>query len=564
MTEEELRTQQTVAEQSANQFAGPNNGSILVNPRPEPTPSQQFDIAIEAKDPKAILGVAQRHVGTDVGFAALKAADVVFKGEQEFNAMTAPIEKAGGLGTPEGNIAATKQAQKLFKQDEPRYKDALIHYLTGDTNMARAMLTGGTTTQSTVTDNDGKLIFVTKNQLGKVVDVEDALGNKLSRQEYDQRYVGRQTYENTLTYKNQDKQQQENITALKESQKVNNANASFQTEAGTKNSRIFDNIAYLRKKGIDFKAKEYADVLKFSSNSLGTADATSKGKTTLDQVQKDINNKEGKSLTKEETNQFGLAGNADIKGAGTAGGGWKWTKTGIEREDKSESKTFGQLKQAQSSENANNEITRNFQQTKNDLIKSLKFQKLDKEDQNRMLAVLEDSEQVSRKQLEMASKYDTPTFLILPSAISIEDQGAAAQVKAIQGMFNSRAMQLYGEYEKKMLADSRGIVPNPKELEAGFTRTKEYKQLLDVAKKASDDVLKEPKTEKPTTAPKATGATPPPATAPTENKPAASRPPPTEPALPKGVPKGSVRSGRVTPNGLPLWKAPDGTLHTED
>jgi hypothetical protein len=34
--------------------------------------------------------------------------------------------------------------------------------------------------------------------------------------------------------------------------------------------------------------------------------------------------------------------------------------------------------------------------------------------------------------------------------------------------------------------------------------------------------------------------------------------------LPKGVPKGSTRSGRVTTDGKPLWKAPDGSLHTED
>ena len=561
MTEEELRAQQTP------QFAGPNNGSIIVNNplvRPEPTPSQQFDIAVEAKDPKAILGVAQRNVGTDIGFAAIKAADVVVKGEQSFRDMTAPIQKAGGLGTPEGNIAATKQAQKYFQQDEPRLKDAFVHYLTGNTDMARALLTGGTTTQTTVTDNDGKLIFVTKNQLGKVVDVEDATGTKLSRQEFDQRYVGRQTYENTLTFKSQDKQQQENIAALKKSQEVNNANASFQAQAGSKYGGIFDNISYLRKKGIDFKSKEYADVLKFTSNSLGTADSTSKGKTTLDQVQKDIANKEGKSLSTEEANQFGLSGAAPVGKGTEAGGGWKWTKTGIERKDTGETKTFGQLKQEQSSENANNEITRNFQQTKNDLIKSLKFQKLDKEDQNRMLAVLEDSEQVSRKQLEVASKFDTPTFLILPSAISIEDQGAAAQVKAIQGMFNSKAMELYAIYEDKMLKASRGVAPNPKELEAGFSRTPEYKQLLEAAKKASDDVLKEPKVEKPTTAPKATGAAPPPTTATTETRTSGSRPPPAEQTLPKGVPKGSVKSGRVTPSGLPLWKAPDGSLHTED
>jgi hypothetical protein len=556
MTEEQLRTEQAVAEQSANQFAGPNNGSILVNPQPEPTSSQQFDAAVNANNPKELLGVAQRHAGTDVGFAALKAADVVLKGDQDFKDMIAPIQKAGGLGTPEGNIAATKQAQKLFKQDEPRYKDALIHYLTGDTNMARAMLTGGTTTQSTVTDNDGKLIFVTKNQLGKVVDVEDALGKKLTREEYDKRYVGRQTYENTLTYKNQELQQKDNIAALKESQKVNNANASFQAQVGSKYGEIYDNIGVLRKNGIDFSAPEYAAVLKYSSNSLGTADSLSKGKTTLDQAQKDINVKKGQALTKDEIAALGIGGKDAVLG-------WKWTERGVTTEDGSKSKTFGELKQEQSSENRNNELTRNFQQTKNDLIASEKFKKLGKEDQNRLLSVLENSEQVSRKQSEMASKYDTPTFLILPSAISIEDQGAAAQVKAIQGMFNSKAMQLYVDYEKKILAESGGIAPNPKEIEAGFTRTPEYKRLLAAAKSASDDILKEPKTNKQTETPKITEGTAPPKVTNTENKPSGSRKPP-ESILPTGIPTGSVKSGRVTPDGHALWRSPDGKLHKED
>jgi len=330
---------------------------------------------------------------------------------------------------------------------------------------------------------------------------------------------------------------------------------------------MFDKLARLRKNGFDFSPKEYANVLKFSSNSLGTADATSKGNTYLDQVQKDIANKENKTVSTEEANQFGLSGSAPAGKGVEGGGGWKWTKTGVERKDTGETKTFGDLKQKQSSDNVNNELTRNFQQTKDDLIKSERFKKLDKEDQNDLLFILDNSHQIGKKQLEVNSKYGTPTFLILPSSITSEDQAASAQVKTIQGMFNAKAMELYSGpngYEARMLKESRGIAPNPKELEVGFTRTKEYLQLLDAAKRASDDVLREPKTEKPTTKPKSTGATPPPTTATTETRTSGSRPPPAETTLPKGVPAGSTKSGRVTLDGRTLWKSPDGKLHTED
>jgi hypothetical protein len=450
MTVEELQAQQAPTGQVANPYPGPNNGSIIVNnplAKPEPTASQQFDAAVATKDPKATLAVAERHAGTDVGFAALKAADVMMKGQQEFKDMTAPIEKAGGLGTPAGNIAAAKQGQKVFQQDEPRFRDAFVHWLTGNNAMAQAMITGGSVTKTIVTDINGKLIKVSKNQLGDIVDVEDSLGNKLTQEEYDKRYVGRQKYEETLGYLNQKQQQEENIKQQKLSEKVNNANASFQAQAGSKYGEIFDNIGILRRKGIDFSSKEYADILKFSSNSLGTADSLSKGKTTLDQAQKDIAVNAGRSLTKDEMAALGIGGKDALLG-------WKWTDRGIETEDKSKKKSFGELKQEQTSENRNNELTRNFQQTKNDLITSEKFKKLKEEDQNRLLSILENSRQVSQKELEIATNFGTPTFLVLPSAISIEDQGAAAQVKAIQGMFNSKAMQLYGEYEKKMMRES--------------------------------------------------------------------------------------------------------------
>jgi hypothetical protein len=559
MTEQELQTQQAPAGQVANPYSGPNNGSIIVNnpmAKPEPTASEQFDAAVATKDPKATLAVAQRHAGTDVGFAALKASDVMLKGQREFKDMTAPIDKAGGLGTPEGNIAAAKQGQKYFQQDEPRFRDAFVHWLTGNNAMAQAMLTGGSVTKNIVTDINGKLIKVSKNQLGDIVDVEDSLGNKLTQEEYDKRYVGRQKYEDTLGYLNQKQQQEENIKKLKISQEVNNANASFQAQAGSKYGEIFDNIGILRKNGVDFSAKEYADLLKFSSNSLGTADSLSKGKTTLDQAQKDINVKKGETLTKDELAALGIGGKDALLG-------WKWTERGIRSEEAGKTKTFGELKQEQTSENRNNELTRNYQQTKNDLFASEKFKKLGKEDQNRMLAVLENSYQLSKKEAEISSTIGTPTFLVLPSSISIEDQGAAAQIKSIQGMFNSKAMQLYGEYEKKMMRESGGIAPNPKELEAGFTRTEEYKKLLETAKQLSDNVLKEPKTNRQTETPRATEGAAPPKTTATENKPSGSRQPP-ESNLPKGIPRGSVKSGRVTPKGETLWKAPDGSLHTED
>ena len=514
----------------------------VVATTPEPTPSQQFDIAVDTRDPRKAMEVATANIGTPVAVAAVKAADLMLKGEQAFQSMVGPIEKAGGLATLEGRVVASEKAKEYFKQDDPNMRDAFVHWLTGNNEMARAMITGGTVTKTIVTDNEGKLIKVAKNQLGDIVDVEDSLGRKLTREEYDKRYVGRQKWEDTLAYKNQAEQQTANIASLKESQTINNAYASAAPELESKYGEIYDDIGYLRSMGKGLGAKEYADVLKFASSSLGTADSVSKGSSTLDQANQNRSANVGKTLTTDQTFSLGLGKENKA--------GWKWTNRGIESSDGKQSISFDELKQKQSTENKNNELTQNFQQARKDLIASKKFQQLESGDQNRLLKILENSYQVGQKQLELRAKHGTPTFMVMPSSIDIEDQYGVGQAKAIQGIFNAKALQLYSAYEKKMLAASGGIAPDPKELERGFTNTREYKMLIAEAKRASDKVMEEPRrdTGEPVKFQESGGA----------------KPPPAKEKLPKGVPPGSVRTNQVTDKGEVLYKAPDGTLHTKD
>jgi hypothetical protein len=532
----------------------------VVATTPDLTPSQEFDLAVDSRSPQKAMQVAAANVGTPVAVAAVKAADLMLKGEQAFKDMIGPIEKAGGLGTPKGNIAAAEKGKELFKQDDANFRDAFVHYLTGNSEMARSMLTGGTTKAEIVTDIDGKMIKVTKNQLGTIVDAEDQLGNKLTREEYDKRYVGRQKWEDTLTFKSQEQQQTANVKSLKESQLVNNAYASAAPEFETKYAQIYDDLGYLRSMRKGLGAQEYADVLKFASKSLGTADSVSKGTVAFDQFTKNREANIGKELTEKDVASLGL----DAKAT------WKYSKEGVVNEKSGQSISTSELKNKQSSENKNNELTQNFQQARKDLIASKKFQQLEAGDQTRLLRVLENSYQVGQKQNQLSASYATPTFMIMPSSVEIEDQYGLGQAKAIQGIFNAKALQLYSAYEKKMLAASGGIAPDPKELERGFTNTKEYKTLIREAKLASDKVMDEPvisgsvdvkaggREFKESREPKA-----PPASKPSTG-PSGAKAPPAEESLPKGVPKGSVKTSQVTDKGETLYRAPDGTLHTKD
>lgn len=440
--------------------------------------AQQFDFAIESNDPKQMMVVASENIGKPVGEAAVKAADLMIKGQKSFRDMVAPIEKAGGVGTPDGNIAAAKVAQTYFKQEDPKWGQALMYYLTGNEKMGQAIITGGDISTNIVPDVNGKMIAVTKNQLGKIINAKEIGGNVLSEQEFQQRAVGRQTYENLLTFTNQKKQQEINIDSMKKSQQVNNAYASAFPELGSKYGQLYDDLEVIKKK--DLTSKEFADILRFASNSLGTADQTTKGLTILDQAQQNRSVVAGKTLTKDQTAALGLPA-----------GVWKWTNRGIESEDGKISKSFDELKQSTSSENKSSELKRNFEQTQQNLIQSEKFKRLDSVEQKRLLNALETSYQIGSKQIELSREFGTPSFLVQPSSFDIADKFTMGQVKAVQGMFNAKAMDLYQQYASDVMSKSGGLVPDPKEIEAGFTRTPQYRELLKAAQGETNRLLNE-------------------------------------------------------------------------
>lgn len=440
--------------------------------------AQQFNVVVDSQDPKQILTFAAENSGTPVGDAALKAASVVSQGHKAFAEMVAPIADAGGPQTPEGRVAASKVAQTYFKQDDPKWGQALMYYLTGNEKMGQAMITGGTQSTEIVPDINGKMIAVTKNELGKILQAKEIGGGLLSEQDYQQRAVGRQRYEDLLTFQNQKAQQEENIKALKESEKINNAYASVFPELGTKYGELYDSLEAV--KGKDLTSKEFADVLRYASQSLGASSQVSKGLTILDQAQQNKSASVGRSLTKDQTAALGLPA-----------GVWKWTNRGIESEDGKVSRTFDELKQNTSTENRASELKNSFEQTQKNLVQSEKFKRLDSIEQKKVLNALELSYQIGAKQIELSSTYGTPSFLVQPSSYDISDKYTLGQVKAVQGMFNAKAMEMYQQYAKDTLAKSNGLIPNPKALEAGFVRTPEYMNLLKAAKGETNRLLNE-------------------------------------------------------------------------
>ena len=453
----------------------------------QPTPAQQYDMAANSGNPDQMLAVAKEHLGTPVGAAAYHAANTLYRTSKEFNDLVAPIEKAGGVGTPEGRL----QLEQKFKgvKDNPDMWDVLLQYATGNKKYAMDLLTGGKVETNRVTDKNGKIIEVSTNALGKVVKARE-LGSpvEMTENEYQARGVGRQTYENTLQYINQKQINRTNIDEAKASEKKNNAWLAASPIMGANANELYNHLNDI-KKAASFAPKEYADLMKFVSNSMGIADSTSKGSTVLDQAIKDNSIYAGRAIDAKVASSLGLEG-----------GPWKWTASGAERQDGTDKKSFGELKQNTNTENKTNELNRNYQQTREALLTSATLSKLNDVDQKKFMRALDLAKELGQTQAILA-KNGVPEFLSLPSSFQAEDKLTLGQAKAVQTMFNAKVMPMYAEYYKNAMKGAENP-PNPKELEAGFQQTPEYRAALAEAKAETNRLINEkidistPKVEK--------------------------------------------------------------------
>jgi len=76
-------------------------------------PNAIADAAIENRDVQGLTQIAKDTIGTPASEVALRLAQTIEKGAADFSKMVAPIEKAGGVGTPEGRIEVANTFQTV-------------------------------------------------------------------------------------------------------------------------------------------------------------------------------------------------------------------------------------------------------------------------------------------------------------------------------------------------------------------------------------------------------------------------------------------------------------------
>jgi len=441
------------------------------------TPEQDFDKASSARSVPALLEVGKNNYGTPVGSAALGLADHLYKTSKEFDNLVAPIEKAGGVASPEGRI----EAVKIFKssQNDPTLGEVLMHYFTGNAEYARDLVTGGKVTTNTVVDKNGKMIKVWSNAFGPTRAREHGSDVDMSEIEFQDRGVGRQKYEDTLTYLGGKQLQEQNIKDWQAKiQRDSEAEQTYEGVIAPLAARMAGDLEFV--KDLDISPEEKAKIFKFTNSAYSASSSAAESASFFDQQQAQAGANAGKELTEKQIVQAGLPA-----------GLYKWTKEGVKDEKSGETFSFDHLRNQQSTSSKSNQLSNQYKQDQAALTKYLRTSGLDANTQNRVLRVFDAGKEIGQTMLKLQSEGKLPKFLAMPNTSEEGDPYALLQGKTIQLLTNQKLLQLNREYSKKAkdLAEKDGAISNPFEIEVGLTRTPEFKAAISQGMKATNDII---------------------------------------------------------------------------
>lgn len=434
---------------------------LIVEQKKPESVADKYELAVQSRDPKAMLEVAQSAFGTPVADIAINAAKNMYKSNQVFDNLVKPIEEAGGINTPEGR----KKVADTWKtvQDNPRWGSAIVEHLLGNPN-ARLQVTGGNVKTVITYDDQGNQLEEHQNELGQRVKVVDVASQReLSPQEYARLGGGRTSLENTLARKAQLENQKQNLEEFNKNLKATGAWAAASDELNTLYSQKQDMLKQLAGSGLNNEQLE--ELASFTTRQIGTSQSMSKGFSDLDQFVRARGTNVDESVKKSAN-------------AAAARLGLKLGADGSITNAKGEKVDTNALNSLQKSFNESNSAEQNYTQTQEQLAKSLVYGNLGLKEKQIFDSIIETDRRIEDKVSKLNQQYGQPTFLIVPAAMGIADQFARAEVQAIQGRFNSAAIQEFQSWKAEQLKNyPPGQVPNPSELEAAFTKTNIYKDL---------------------------------------------------------------------------------------
>jgi hypothetical protein len=423
--------------------------------------------AIKTKDPREMAVVAEQAKGTPLGEQASDALGVMQKNLQEYSPYMERIQKAGGIGTPQGNIQAVKEWQT--NADKPTFGRFLIGALAGEPNAYRHLTGGISTTKFTYGDN-GQLIKYKQDEVGDISNpVYLSNGQTVSESEWAKINAG--ALGEKLTTEKKTKEQEFNVS---ENQKENKQIQGYQAFAPII-KRFADDKQKLSQEliGSGLNADQVATYISFGKQKLANSESLSNAANKLGSLT------EGKENSLSKQDSFGL--NGVLRGFGfSVGADGKVTNR------KGETATKSELSQLQTNLNQAASKESSFDRDAEQAALGALFGPLSSRQQDNILRLRELNDSFEKKLGEMKREYGSLPFLVDTEPFSALTSPNRFSAQADVLRHNADVIEKYAanRNEQMKIFESNGQTPKAGEIMSAFTRTPAYDESENNLKKA--------------------------------------------------------------------------------
>lgn len=475
----------------------------------------KYDEAIANRDIGALKQGAKDNIDNPASGTFLRAAKIIENNQKEFGNLVTPIDKKGGMTTPEGRMEIVTQFQTTA--DRPQWGTALLKYVMGDKDGAVKQITGGDIKTKITYDNDGNQIEEKFNDLGEPLSYYDRASKRfIDKDEYAKRAGGISSWANTLYGQTEAERRKQNLeTTQKEDAQTNHWFALTKGQAATQR-QILDILRDPKMK-TDVLRDVYNKTIESLTSNMGTASSKSKSEANLSQLNDAVSKGEGFKISDT------LAADLGAKGKILHVRGDRVVST-----DGSFNESINNLRQKQSSESMNNEATQSANKTMASILEARRNGLLDDEGMNKLKFVVEQSQRMGREMADAEQKYGKPSFISLPATSSYVDRQANMMAQMLQNQHNAEQMMVYKNYRDNAMQGYKQAnqLPSPGEVAAGYSRTGAFRELQDAYAHDIGNVLSQSFTKQAqpaqTAKPQVKGPAVPPAkvTGTTEGKPA--------------------------------------------
>jgi len=432
-----------------------------------PSPTQREDDALANRDVKELTNIAKDNIGTPAGAVAMDTVKGIQDRATKFNEIVKPIDKAGGATTQEGRMVIAKQFETIA--DHPQWGTALIAYILGDKKSAYLQVTGGNIKTDIRYDNGGNQIEEKTNELGEPVSYFDRKEKRfLTKEEYAQRVGGISAWENTLKGKTE-----------QETRKLSNEAFVKDNEAANVWHQIFNGQKQLHQENIDFLTKVKTDlppplynkIVGSVSQSLGQANASSNGKSILNQLGNSVSRGEDVTVTEKMAGTINVPVGTVLKVSGDF----------LVSKDNRYKVDVNKLKSQTDTENINREATQNASQTMASIAEAERLGQLSPVQAQKLRRVIENSQTMGREIAVATEKYGRPAFVSLPTSASFIDKQAQVMAQSLQALQNADQMDQYIKYRNSAIQGYKdtNTVPLPGEIGTNYLKQKEPQAIRD-------------------------------------------------------------------------------------